>query len=71
VRILGVTEGEGMFQETLRALGTSRLASPDDLYKFASLLKKGKPVVAAIGAMLSLSAVINGAAGDRDPSSGG
>jgi hypothetical protein len=66
VRILGVTEGEAMFQETMRLLGVSTLTSPDDLYDFANLLKKGRPVVAAIGAMLSLNAVMNGATVDRE-----
>ena len=66
VRILGVTEGEARFRETMKLLGASSLASPDDLYDFANLLKKGTPVVAAIGAMLSLNAVMNGATGDRE-----
>lgn len=61
VRIMGATAGEVVFEETLRKLKVQRLSSVDDLYQFAQVLKNSTPVIAAVGAMLSLSAVINGA----------
>ena len=60
-RVLGASEGELVFQRTLRQLGLQRLRSPNDVYHFAQILKKGTPIIAAVGAMLALSAVIKGA----------
>ena len=60
-RVLGASEGEIVFEQALRKLAMHRLRSPHDVYRFAQILKEGKPVVAAVGAMLALSAVMNGA----------
>jgi hypothetical protein len=61
VRVLGVSEGELVFEQTLRKLRVQRLHSANDVYRFAQVLKEQAPVVAAVGAMLALSAVIKGA----------
>lgn len=61
VRVLGATEGEVVFSRTLAKLGKRQLRTADDVYRFAQVLKSDTPVVAAIGSMLALSAVIRGA----------
>jgi len=66
VRVLGASEGETVFASTLAKLGKRRLGSADDAYQFAQLLKGNSPVVAAIGSMLALSAVIRGASPTED-----
>ena len=61
VRVLGASEGEVVFQRTLTRLGKRQLRVADDVYQFAQILQKDTPVIAAIGSMLALSAVIRGA----------
>lgn len=61
VRVLGASEGEVVFQRTLTKLGKRQLRVADDVYEFAQILQKDTPVIAAIGSMLALSAVIRGA----------
>lgn len=61
VRVLGAAEGEAVFQRTLGTLRLAHLQSADHLYQFAQLLKGETAIIAAVGAMLSLSAVIKGA----------
>ena len=61
VRVLGASEGEDVFARTLEKLGKRRLRSATDVYQFAQVLKTETPVVAAIGSMLALTAVIRGA----------
>ncbi|HEV7768871.1 MAG TPA: hypothetical protein VGQ76_28010 [Thermoanaerobaculia bacterium] len=65
VRVLGATEGEIVFARTLAKMGKRQLRAADDVYRFAQVLKSDSPVIAAIGSMLALSAVIRGA----DPAS--
>ncbi len=65
-RILGVPEGNAIFAQALTKCGLPHLGSATDVYRFAECLKLESPVVAAIGAMLSLSAVMKGA--DTSPS---
>jgi hypothetical protein len=60
-RVLGAAEGERVFAATLAKMGKQRLVTVDDAYRFAQILKQDSPVVAAIGSMLALSAVIQGA----------
>lgn len=50
-----------MFARTMSKLGKHHLRTPDDVYEFAQVLKLDTPVIAAIGSMLALSAVIRGA----------
>jgi len=64
-RVLGASEGEHVFAATLAKIGKQRLVSADDAYRFAQILKQDSPVIAAIGSMLALSAVIRGAKGDK------
>jgi hypothetical protein len=61
MRVLGASEGASLFQNTLRKLEVQRLLSANDVYRFAQVLKEGTPVVAAVGAMLALTAVMKGA----------
>lgn len=60
-RVLGPSEGEVVFARTLGKLGKHRLRTADEVYQFAQVLKQETPVIAAIGSMLALSAVIRGA----------
>ena len=60
-RVLGPSEGEVVFARTIGKLGKHRLRNADEVYQFAQLLKQETPVIAAIGSMLALSAVIRGA----------
>ena len=60
-RVLGPSEGEAVFARTMGKLGKHRLRTADEVYQFAQLLKQENPVIAAIGSMLALSAVIRGA----------
>lgn len=60
-RVLGVSEGEAVFTRTMAKLGKHYLRSADEVYQFAQILKQESPVIAAIGSMLALSAVIRGA----------
>ena len=61
VRVLGASEGEAVFTRTLTKLGKRQLRLADDVYQFAQILQADTPVIAAIGSMLALSAVIRGA----------
>lgn len=60
-RVLGPSEGEVVFTRTISKLGKHRLRNADEVYQFAQMLKLETPVIAAIGSMLALSAVIRGA----------
>jgi len=60
-RVLGPSEGEVVFARTISKLGKHRLRNADEVYQFAQMLKQETPVIAAIGSMLALSAVIRGA----------
>jgi hypothetical protein len=61
MRVLGDSEGASVFQNALRKLGVQRLLSANDVYRLAQVLKEGTPVIAAVGAMLALTAVMKGA----------
>jgi hypothetical protein len=61
MRVLGASEGETVFARTLVKLGKPRLRTPSDVYLFAQILKGDTPVIAAVGSMLALTAVIRGA----------
>jgi hypothetical protein len=61
VRVLGVSEGELVFARTLPKTGKPHLRSANDVYEFAQFLKTEAPVIAAVGSMLALAAVMRGA----------
>lgn len=61
IRVLGASEGEIVFTRTLTKLGKYKLRTPSDVYLFAQILKNETPVIAAVGSMLALTAVIRGA----------
>lgn len=60
-RVIGPSEGEVVFARTMSKLGKHRLRTADEVYRFAQMLKQETPVIAAVGSMLALSAVIRGA----------
>ena len=61
IRVLGASEGEIVFTRTLTKLGKYKLRTPSDVYLFAQILKHETSVIAAVGSMLALTAVIRGA----------
>ena len=64
VRVFGAAEGEQVLARTLRLMNMERLASADDLYRFASTLSRSSdPIAAAVGGLLGVTALLNGASG--------
>ena len=59
--VLGSAQGEEVYVETLRALVLDNLGSADDLFRFAQLVKQRDGFVGAVGALLSVHAVMHGA----------
>ena len=59
--VLGSAQGEEVYVETLRALVLDSLGSADDLFRFAQLVKERHGFAGAVGALLSVHAVIHGA----------
>ncbi len=64
VRVLGPAQAAQVYAETLAAAGLTAIASADDLYRFATHLSKRGGFAAAVGGLLSVAAVLRGAAGD-------
>lgn len=59
--VLGSAQGEEVYVETLRALVLDTLGSADDLFRFAQLVKERDGFAGAVGALLSVHAVMHGA----------
>lgn len=59
--VLGSALGEEVYVETLRALVLDSLGSADDLFRFAQLVKERDGFAGAVGALLSVHAVMHGA----------
>jgi hypothetical protein len=70
VRVLGPAQAAQVYGETLAAAGLSGIGSADDLYLFAAHLSKRGGFAAAVGGLLSVAAVLRGAAGDAPESPG-
>jgi hypothetical protein len=61
-RVLGPERGGRVFAETLAAARMTTLSTADDLYAFAEHLSRRGGIEAAVGGLLSVAAVIRGAA---------
>jgi hypothetical protein len=59
-RVLGPAQGERVFAETLRSLGTDALHSPDALYEFGESISQRGGIEAAVGRLLCVAAVMRG-----------
>jgi hypothetical protein len=59
--VVGRAKAEEVFEATMRDLGLVELRSADDLYNFAQRVIKLDGFVGAVGALLSVHAVIHGA----------
>lgn len=62
-RVLGDARGRAVFAESLRGLGLPRIDTADQLFRFGRHLETQGGFVATVGALLCLTAVMNGAAG--------
>jgi len=60
-RVLGVQPAQRVFAETLAGSGLTAISSADDLYAFGELLSAKGGFEAAVGAMLTVAAVMRGA----------
>lgn len=61
-RVLGPDRGARVFAETLDTARMTTLSSADELYAFAEQLSRRGGIEAAVGGLLSVAAVIRGAA---------
>lgn len=61
--VLGREQGEAVMAQVMKELGLTALATPDDLHRFAQHVARREGFTAAVGALLSLHAVMNGASG--------
>lgn len=59
--VLGEARAAEVFASVLRELSLTTLGSADDLYAFAQHVSKKEGFVGALGALLSVHAVIHGA----------
>lgn len=64
--VVGSARAEEVFARTLRDLNLDQLRSADDLYSFAQQVRKLEGFVGAVGALLSVHAVIQGAGPPRN-----
>jgi hypothetical protein len=61
VRVLGDSLAKRVFADTLREAGLLEIQTADDLYRFGEKLSMKEGFAAAVGALLTVSAVIRGA----------
>lgn len=61
VKVLGADKAERVAREVLDEIGLPELATADDLLRFARALEKRGGFESALGAMLSVQAVLRGA----------
>lgn len=61
--VLGREHGEAVMAQVMKQLGLTTLATPDDLYRFAQHVAQLDGFTAAVGALLSLHAIMHGASG--------
>lgn len=62
-RVLGEGPGRRTYDETMKAAELSDVLTPDDLYRFGDVLSKRGGMEAAVGGLLSVAAIMRGAAG--------
>lgn len=65
VRILGKSQGDRVFDETLSELGIRSIDDADQLYVFGETIAKRGGFEAAVGRLLGVAAVMRGATGPR------
>ena len=65
VRVLGPSHGRAVFAEALKAVGLDYIHTADQLFRLGQHLEARGGFAATVGALLCLTAVINGAAGRR------
>lgn len=65
VRVLGKEQGTRVFDDTLRTLGASSIDTADQLYAFGETVSERAGFEAAVGRLLSVAAVMRGAAGPK------
>jgi hypothetical protein len=61
--VLGREQGEAVMAQVLKQIGLTSLATPDELHRFAQHVARLDGFIAAVGALLSLHAVMHGASG--------
>jgi hypothetical protein len=61
--VLGPEHGALVMAQVMEQMGLPSLETPDDLYRFAQHVAKLEGFTAAVGALLSLHAVMHGASG--------
>ncbi len=66
-RVLGTVAGQRVFEETLNSLHLATLATPDDLFAFGVALTRRKGFESAVGGLITVAAVLRGAAGQVRP----
>lgn len=59
--VIGKANAEEVYAETLQALALESLHSADDLLRFAQHVREREGFVGAVGALLSVHAVMHGA----------
>jgi hypothetical protein len=67
-RVLGAVQAQRVFGQTLAAAQLADIRTPDELYTFGDQLSKHGGFEAAVGRLLTVAAVIRGAANTRRPS---
>ncbi|MDB4943297.1 MAG: hypothetical protein JWP97_2831 [Labilithrix sp.] len=61
VRVLGEAPGTLAYQEALRVAKLHGIETPEDLHRFAAVLAGRGGMMAAVGSVLSVAAVLRGA----------
>ncbi len=64
-RILGAEKARLVLAEGMKQCNMASIGTPDDLFRFARVLERQGGIVATIGALLALHAVLRGASGSR------
>ncbi len=61
VNVLGRERAQTVVNETMRAIGVSKLVTADDRYRFACELMKRGGVLEAVGRAVKIQAILHGA----------
>lgn len=61
IRVLGEAQGARAYEQALAAAELRAITTPDELHRFAEVLSKSGGMVAAVGGILSVAAVLRGA----------
>ncbi len=62
-RVLGEQRGRRLFEETLQQVGLAAVRTADHLYAIGAALSKRGGIEGAVGGLISVAAVMRGAAG--------